>query len=988
MKLQFDPNQTFQLNAVTAIADLFEGQPPNEAEFAIIKLGSEEGLFAGQERSELGMGNRLTIDADKLGQNTRIVQARNDIEVADEAAALESWELFDVPANVPRSCPHFSVEMETGTGKTYVYLRTIFELSKRYGFKKFIIVVPSVAIREGTTHSIAVMADHFKTIYNEEAESFVYDAKRVNRLRQFATSNTLQIVVINIDAFRKNFMGTDDERKSNVIYKEMDRSLGGRAPIEFIQAARPIVIIDEPQSVDATDKAQEAIKALNPLCTLRYSATHRNPYNLIYRLDPVRAFELRLVKQIIVASAGAEGAANDAFVKVEVITNKPTIKAKLRIHVQSAGGPKEKSVPVKKGADLFQLSKERAHYRDGWSVVEIYAEPGQEFIRFTNGRTMRIGDEVGGVRPDLWRVQIRKTIEQHLIKEVSVLGRGIKVLSLFFIDRVANYRTEDGEPGPFAKAFEEELAALAKEERFKGVPWLGEPIDKLHDGYFSQDKKGVFKDTSGSTQADDTTYELIMQKKEELLSPETALRFIFSHSALREGWDNPNVFQICTLNQTASSIKKRQEIGRGLRLPVDKEGKRVFDESVNRLYVMANESYEDFARALQTEYEDECGVTFGKVPLTALARIARVIDGEEQPIGKAIADTIRTALVEQRMLEADGRIGAAFDPKKPSFTIALPAGLEDLKAAVIDVLASHQIERHVRRERDERTNKLRKEVIATPEFQALWDKIKAKTTYRVEFTTNDLVSRAGSAIKKMAKIEAPKISIVAGKVNVVKGGVDAQLVGAGTEVINMATRGLPDVLAYLQNETELTRSTLVRILNESGRLPEIFANPQRFLDQVAGILKYELHRLLVDGIKYEKIGGKGPDSAWEQMLFKNEELVNFLTAQPVKKAPYEYVVYDSEVEREFAQGLESRDDIRLFMKLPDWFKVDTPLGTYNPDWAILKHDSETIYLVRETKGTRDFLKLRTTEADKVRCGKAHFDALGVPFAVAVSASEV
>jgi type III restriction enzyme len=987
MKLQFDANQAFQLDAVSAIIDLFDGQPPSAPEFSIIKLAGDEGLFEGQERTELGVGNRLAIDGDKLRQNTRIVQARNDIEVADETATLECWELFDVPANLARPCPHFSIEMETGTGKTYVYLRTIFELSKRYGFKKFIIVVPSVAIREGVTHSLSVMAEHFKTIYNEEAESFVYDAKRVNRLRQFATANTLQILVINIDAFRKNFTGTDDERKSNVIYKEMDRSLGGRAPIEFIQAARPIAIIDEPQSVDATDKAQEAIKALNPLCTLRYSATHRNPYNLVYRLDPVRAFELRLVKQIIVASPTAEGAANDAFVKVEMVTNKPTIKAKLRIHVRGAGGPQERSVAVKQGADLFQLSKDRAHYRN-WSVAEIYAEPGQEFVRFTNGRTMRIGDEVGGVQPDVWRVQIRKTIEQHLIKEVSIGSRGIKVLSLFFIDRVANYRTEDGEPGPFAKAFEEELAAFAKEARFTGVPCLKEPLDKLHDGYFSQDKKGVYKDTTGSTQADDTTYELIMQKKEELLSLETPLRFIFSHSALREGWDNPNVFQICTLNQTTSSIKKRQEIGRGLRLPVDKDGKRVFDEGINRLYVMANESYEDFARALQTEYEEDCGVTFGKVPLTALARITRAVDGEEQPIGKETASTIRSVLVEQKMLDADGKIGAAFDPKKPNFTLVLPAGLEDLKAAVIDVLASHQIERHIRREKDERTNKLRKEVIATPEFQALWDKIKAKTTYRVEFATNDLVSRAASAIKKMAKVEAPKISVVAGKLNVIKGGVDAQLVGAGTEVISIPTRALPDMLAYLQNETELTRSTLVRILEESGRLGEVFANPQRFLDQVASILKFELHRFLVDGIKYEKIEGKGPDAEWEQMLFKNEELVNFISAQAVTKAPYEYVVYDSEVEREFAQGLESREDIRVFMKLPAWFTVDTPLGTYNPDWAIVKHGSDTVYLVRETKGTKDFLKLRSTEADKVRCGKAHFEALGVPFAVAVSASDV
>jgi len=988
MKLQFDANQLFQLDAIAAVRDLFDGQPSGAPEFSVIKLSGDEGLFEGQARSELGIGNRLAIDEAKLRDNTRVVQNRNEIEIEDEGVALEAWELFDLPANTKRSCPHFAIEMETGTGKTYVYLRTIFELSKQFGYKKFIIVVPSVAIREGVTHSLGTMADHFRTIYSEEAESFVYDARRVNRLRQFATANTLQIVVINIDAFRKNFTGTEDERKSNVIYKEMDRSLGGRAPIEFIQAARPIVIIDEPQSVDATDRAQEAIKALNPLCTLRYSATHKNPYNLVYRLDPVRAFDLRLVKQIVVASASAEGAANDAFVKVESITNKPTIKAKLRIHVHTLGGPKPKSVTVKKGADLFQLSGERSHYQDGWSVTEIYAEPGQEFIRFTNGRTMRLGDEVGGVQPDLWRTQIRKTIEQHLMKDASVLGRGIKVLSLFFIDRVANYRAEDGSAGQFARAFEEEFATLAKEDRFKAIPWLKEPIGKLHDGYFSQDKRGVYKDTSGSTQADDTTYELIMQKKEELLSMDTPLRFIFSHSALREGWDNPNVFQICTLNQTTSGIKKRQEIGRGLRLPVDKDGMRVFDESVNRLYVMANESYEDFARALQTEYEEDCGVTFGKVPLAAFARITRTVDGVETPIGKVAGEAIRAALVDQKMLDSEGRIASAFDPKKPAFALTMPAGFDDLKAAVIDVLSGHQIERHIRRENDERKNKLRKEIFVSPEFEALWNKIKPKTTYRVEFSTDDLVDRAVTAIKKTSKIEAPKISVITGALDVVKGGVDSRLIGAGFHEVAPSTRALPDVLAYLQNETELTRSTLVRILRESGRLAEIFVNPQRYLDQVAAILKFELHRLLVDGIKYEKIVGKGADAEWEQLLFKSEELVNFLTAQPVTKAPYEYVVYDSEVERAFAQGLESRDDIRLFMKLPDWFKVDTPLGGYNPDWAILKQGSEAIYLVRETKGTKDFLKLRTSEADKVLCGKAHFDALGVPFEIAVTAAEI
>jgi type III restriction enzyme len=414
----------------------------------------------------------------------------------------------------------------------------------------------------------------------------------------------------------------------------------------------------------------------------------------------------------------------------------------------------------------------------------------------------------------------------------------------------------------------------------------------------------------------------------------------------------------------------------------------VFDDSVNKLYVMANESYEDFARKLQAEYEEDCGVTFGKVPFTALVKLTRVVDGVEQPIGQEAAQAIRTALVAQNMLDVDGRIQPAFDPKRKDFKLELPEAQRELTPVVIDLLSSYQIERHIRRERDDGSNHLKKEVVLSPEFVALWNRIKPKTTYRVEFETNKLVERAVDAIKRMEKIEKPRIRVTAGWLGIENRGVTTAAMTAAEEQVQYGNHAIPDLLAYLQNETELTRSTLVRILKASGRLAEFFNNPQRFMDAIATILKYELHRMLVDGIKYERIHGPVSESEWEMMLFKNEEVINYLTALQVKKSVYEYVVYDSEVERTFAKRLDEREDIKLFVKLPDWFKVETPVGTYNPDWAIVKREDQTIYLVKETKGTKDFLKLRTTEADKVRCGQRHFETLGVPFAVAVTADEV
>lgn len=984
MKLKFDPSLQYQHDAVNAVVGVFEGQPLDQTGAMTLRSLQSGGLF----QTELGMGNRFTLPDDEILGNVHRIQVANDIEKVE---ALQGRE--------------FSIEMETGTGKTYVYLRTIFELNKTYGFKKFIVVVPSVAIREGVLKSVDMMKEHFQTLYDKVPfDHFVYDSKRLGKVRQFATSNQIQIMIINIQSFQKDVADkdlaemTDDElKKLNVINRESDR-MSGRRPIEFIQAATPIVIIDEPQSVDSAEKSRGAIRNLNPLVTLRYSATHKSPYNLLYKLDPIKAYDLRLVKRIEVASVRSGESFNDAYVNLIAIDNTNGLRARIEIHKEGSSGPKPTKLWVKEGDDLFVKSDEREAYRSGYIVQKIDYTPGFEYLEFNRGRFLGLGQETGGLAHDVMQAQVYETVEQHLKKERALKGKGIKVLSLFFIDRVSNYRiyNDDGSTslGKIGHWFEEAYRELTAKPVYKGlIPF---DVTEVHNGYFSQDKQGRLKDTRGNTADDEDTYSLIMREKERLLDPEVALRFIFSHSALREGWDNPNVFQICTLNETQSADKKRQEIGRGLRLPVyglgDKRGERVHDESVNRLTVIANESYEEFARALQAEFEEDFGIRFGKVEKIAFAKLLRRAgDGTEREIGQDESARIWGELVAKGYLNAAGDILEKFDPKNPLFKLDVPEAYADVAAAIVDEINRKVFKSRIVNARDRRELKFRKEVHLSADFQALWEKIKHRTRYRVTFETDDLIGRALARIKLIKPIVAPRIATTVVEVDISDAGVSADRQIATHVRDAEPVKVLPDILDVLQKETELTRLTLAEILKRSGRLAEFRINPQAFMAAVAKEISRALHDLMLEGIKYEKVLG----AHWEQSRIEQDAeegivryLSNLYEVQNRHKSLFDAIEFESEVEKQFARDLDSNEDVKLFVKLPSWFRIDTPIGPYNPDWAFVTEREQKLYFVRETKSTLDSEERRNAENQKIACGRKHFEALRVDYDVVTSLAEV
>ena len=980
MKLKFDPSLDYQRGAIDAVVNVFDGQPFVHAGALVLQTNPIGGLF----QSELGIGNRLALDEEEILDNVRAIQEANGIEKCEVLQGME-----------------FSVEMETGTGKTYVYLRTIFELNRAYGFRKFIIVVPSVAIREGVLKSIDMTKCHFETLYGRTPfDHFVYDARRLEKVRQFAGSNHIQIMVINIQSFLKDVadaapsdMTEDDFKKVNVINRENDR-MSGRRPIEFIQAANPIVIIDEPQSVDSTEKSRRAIGNLNPLATLRYSATHRRAYNLVYRLDPVRAYDLRLVKRIEVASIRSEDSFNDAYVKLLETDNTNGIRARVEIHREGRTGPKPAKVWVRQGDDLFAKSRERYAYRDGYIVQNIDCTPGSQYIEFNQGALLECGREIGGTSDELMRAQVYETVEQHLKKERGLKGKGIKVLSLFFVDRVANYRAHNGDGtaslGKIGRWFEEAYLALTAKPMYSGlIPFA---VGEVHGGYFSQDREGHARDTRGNSTADETTYNLIMRDKERLLDPAVGLRFLFSHSALREGWDNPNVFQICTLNETQSTEKKRQEIGRGLRLAVNETGERVYDETINRLTVVANESYEDFARALQTEFEDDFGIRFGTVERIAFAGLLETAaDGSERVIGQERSARIWAELVERGYLGASGEILSRFDPGNAHFDLEVSEEFAPLKAGIVDEINRKVFGTRIVNARERRELRFVKEVQLSTDFQELWERIKHRTRYRVHFETPVLVERALSRIRRIGRIRPPRMATTVVEVDVSEAGVSADRQIA-TRIRDVApVNVLPDILAFLQQETELTRHTLAEILKRSGRLGEFKVNPQAFMAAVGREIERAMQDLMLEGIKYEKMIGRH----WEQSRIEEEAedgivryLSNIYEVQNREKCPFDAVEYESEVEKQFARDLDNNENVKLFVKLPGWFRIDTPLGPYNPDWAFVTEREKKLYFVRETKGTLDSEERRAKENRKIDCGRKHFGAVNVDYDVVTSLSEV
>ena len=974
MKLHFEDNLDYQIDAIASVVDLFKGQEISRSEFTVT-YRPESGPQAtlGLVENDLGVGNRLQLIDDELLDNLRDVQLGNGL-----------------PQTKEMDTGDFTVEMETGTGKTYVYLRTIMELNQEYGFTKFVIVVPSVAIKEGTYKTLEITRDHFENLYPKAKgyEYFLYNSAKLGQVRNFATSSTIQIMVTTVGAINK--------KDINNLYKENENT-GGEKPVDLIKATNPIIIVDEPQSVDGGLKGagKTALQAMNPLCTLRYSATHVDKHHMVYRLDAVDAYERGLVKQIEVASLEIEGGHNKPYVKLISTHNRQgSFTAKVELDIQRGQNIRRQVMTVEDADDLEQLTS-RAIY-ENMQIGTITVGPDQAIEVKGPGldETLSPGMSIGDVDADEQkRLMIRRTIKEHLDKELRFkeTGKPIKVLSLFFIDTVDFYRQrdEDGNSvkGKYALMFEEEYTKLAKSPAYQTLFAsidLDTEAHEVHEGYFSIDKKGGWTNTAENNQANrdnaERAYNLIMKDKEKLLSFDTKLKFIFSHSALKEGWDNPNVFQICTLRDMGTERERRQTIGRGLRLCVNQSGERLRGSDINTLTVVATENYEEFAKNLQNEIEKDTGIRFGIVETHQFSTIqVKDENGDPVALGTKASEEIWDHLKAEGLIDSNGRVQDTLKTALKDGTLELPKEFDKQKTEITAILKKLAGRLDIKNADDRKIIRTREAVLQSEEFKVLWDRIKHKTTYRVQFDNEKLIKNCAKEIYDSDPITKTRARFRKAGLEIGKGGVNtAEGAQSGFTTINEDDIELPDIITDLQDKTQLTRNSIVEILLASNRIEDFKRNPQQFIDQSAEAINRTKRLALIDGIKYRRIGD---EHFYAQELFETEELTSYMkNAIETQKSVFQYVVYDSEgTERRFAKDLEDNEAVKVYAKLPAWFKVPTPLGSYNPDWAVLidQDGEEKLFFVVETKSSGWWDDLRHQEGAKIECGKRHFDEISV-----------
>lgn len=994
MKIQYR-HQKFQADAAKAVVDVFAGQPYLTPTYMMDRGSGYYQIGVSEERDFTGFSNQ------------RIVPELTDGRILEQLQKIQRAGQIK-PSDKLEGHYNLTIEMETGVGKTYTYIKTMFELNQHYGWSKFIVVVPSVAIREGVYKSFEMTQEHFAEEYGKKIRFFIYNSAQLTEIDRFASDSSINVMIINSQAF--NAKGKDARR----IYMKLDE-FRSRRPIDIIAKTNPILIIDEPQSVEGK-QTKERLKEFHPLLTLRYSATHKSDsiYNMVFRLDAMEAYNRRLVKKIAVKGITESGStATDSYLYLESINlSKSDPTATLQFEVKMAGGaPKKKSRIVKIGDNLYDYSGGLEEYRNGFVVKQI--DGRDDSVEFLNGIRIFAGDVIGAVDEDqLRRIQIRETILSHIQRERQLFYKGIKVLSLFFIDEVANYREYDAanQPvnGKYAAMFEEEYEdiisnmqlAIGEDEYIRYLQSIS--AAKTHAGYFSVDGKGKMVNSKvgrrETTSDDVSAYELIMKNKELLLDRDPArspVRFIFSHSALREGWDNPNVFQICTLKQSGSDVRKRQEVGRGLRLCVNQNGERMDTNvlgndvhNINILTVIASESYDSFARGLQTEMAE--AVADRPHAVTVELFVGKVIKdehGNEQVIDRDTASAIHYDMIVNGYIDRKGALTDKYYEDKANGEIKVAEEVADSAASVLDIIDSIYDARSMQPE-NARSNNVELEVdedkLNSREFKALWSRINARSVYHVDFDTGELIQKAIAALNGKLRISKIHFQVETGAMDTIRS-KEELVSGASFVKEESGSYGVTitananvkyDLIGKLVDETGLTRKALVAILK--GIQPSVFhqfrENPEEFIVKTAALINDEKATAVIEHITYDILDDHYGTDVFTDPTIKGRLGVNAMKA---KKHLYDHIIYDSTGERDFAAELDTNTNVAVYVKLPDGFYIATPVGHYNPDWAIAFYEGAVkhIYFVAETKGSMRSMQLRLIEQSKIHCAREHFKAI-------------